>query len=69
MERFYQGKKIDGKLQKICPAAYAEIEKASTHNQNLQSAVLSECAYAQTLANILDLCNFVDYIKDHECPK
>lgn len=62
---FINKKRIDRKLQNKCPAAYAEIEKALTYNQNIQSAVFSECAYAQTLANILDLCDFVDHIKNN----
>jgi len=62
---YIKGKRIDGKLKKTCPAAYAEIEKALTNSQNIQSAVFSECAYAQTLANILALCNFIDCIKDN----
>lgn len=60
---FKKGGKIDGGLQKKCPAAFAEIKKAQTNDQNLQSAVFSECAYAQTLANILGLCGFTDHTR------
>ncbi|MCL2196906.1 MAG: hypothetical protein FWB77_04760 [Treponema sp.] len=60
-KKFKNGEKIVSNLVKICPAAFAEIQKAQTNDQNLQSAVFSECAYAQTLANILNLCNFTDY--------
>jgi hypothetical protein len=51
-------------LKKICPAAYAEIQRSIEHRQNLQSAIFSECAFAQTLANIFNLPMFVDYSVD-----
>jgi hypothetical protein len=59
--KFKNGENVDNNLQKICPSAHAEIVKAITNNQNLQSAVFSECAYAQTLANIFKLKNFVNH--------
>jgi hypothetical protein len=58
------GKDIDDNIRKICPAVFAEIEKAYDYGQNIQSAVFSECAYAQTLANILTLHNFINYIHE-----
>ena len=60
-EKFKNEKKVDGRLNETCPAAFAEIKKALDNSQNLQSAVFSECAYAQTLANLLNLCNFYVY--------
>jgi hypothetical protein len=50
----------DKRLVKVCPAAYAEIKKSIESEQNLQSAIFSECAFAQTLANILNLPVFAD---------
>ena len=52
------------KLKKICPAIVCEIEKSVNENRLLQSAVFSECVYAQTLANIFNLTNFSDYEND-----
>lgn len=62
--KFKGGNGWENSLRKICPAAFAELEKAVVNNRNLQSAVLSECAYAQTLANMLKLCVFIDHIYD-----
>ena len=45
------------------PALYDEICKSSDTGNNMQSAVLSECVYAQTLANILGLHNYEKCLK------
>jgi len=46
------------KLLETCPALYWEMQKAVDADHNVQSAVASECAFAQTLANIYQLINF-----------
>ncbi len=43
-----------------CPALAHQIQKSYETNRNIQSAVFSECAYAQTLANMLQLKLFVN---------
>lgn len=54
----------------ICPAMYHQICKHQTKGGNLQSAVFSECVYAQTLANILGLKCFLNcYEKPNILPK
>ncbi len=45
------------------PALYDEICKSCDTGNNMQSAVLSECVYAQTLANILGLHNYENCLK------
>lgn len=47
-------------LEKKCPALLGELEKSARNIKNVQSAVFSECVYAQTLANIFDLNEFVN---------
>jgi len=47
------------KLGKICPALEHQIFRSYQSPNNIQSAVFSECVYAQTLANILSLSDFV----------
>ena len=42
-------------LVKLCPALNNEIEQSYTYGNNIQSAVFSECVYAQTLANMFQL--------------
>lgn len=42
-------------LVKLCPALHNEIEQSYTFGNNIQSAVFSECVYAQTLANMFQL--------------
>ena len=39
-------------LEVICPSLYYEIDQSYTLGNNIQSAVFSECVYAQTLANM-----------------
>ena len=67
-------KKIKGKttlsaneekeLNRICPAIACEIQKSTADKHLVQSAVFSECVYAQTLANIFRLPVFTDYEKN-----
>ena len=42
-------------LEVICPSLYYEIDQSYTLGNNIQSAVFSECVYAQTLANMFQL--------------
>jgi len=51
-------------LTKICPAIVCEIKKSVADTHLIQSAVFSECVYAQTLANIFRLPVFSDYEKN-----
>jgi len=53
------------KLNRICPAIVCEIQKSTTGTRLIQSAVFSECVYAQTLANIFRLPAFTDYRKNN----
>lgn len=45
-------------LRDKCPALLAELEKSISSGNLVQSAVFSECVYAQTLANMLRLPEF-----------
>ena len=56
----------DLNLDSICPALLAEIEKALDSGNLVQSAVFSECVYAQTLANMLDLVDFFIFASEPE---
>lgn len=47
-------------LETACPALYAELRRAISSGNYVQSAVFSECVYSQTLANQLGLELFVD---------
>jgi hypothetical protein len=51
-------------LEKVVPAIYFEMEKALTQNQNIQSAVFSECVYAQALAAKFKLSKFEHYLEN-----
>jgi hypothetical protein len=51
-------------LRNICPAIVCEIHKSFADKHLVQSAVFSECVYAQTLANVFKLPVFTDYEKD-----
>lgn len=48
-------------LEARCPALLAELNKALANNNAVQSAVFSECVYAQTLANMFGLTEFHNY--------
>lgn len=45
-------------MKKNCPALLHQIEKSYNNGNNIQSAVFSECVYAQTLADMLGLICF-----------
>lgn len=47
-------------LKTKCPALHHQIQKSFEQGNNIQSAVFSECAYAQTFANMLGLDLFVN---------
>jgi len=57
--------KDEEKLNRICPAVVGEIQKSIAGTRLIQSAVFSECVYAQTLANIFRLPVFTDYEKNN----
>lgn len=46
-------------IRTICPALAHQIDKSYKSGQNIQAAVFSECAYAQTYANMLGLTEFI----------
>ena len=54
-------------LQKRCPALLAELQKSIDNEKLIQSAVFSECVYAQTLANMLRLELFHNFSHDQSC--
>ncbi len=47
-------------IERKCPALAHQIRRSRENNANIQSAVFSECAYAQTLANMLELRDYSD---------
>lgn len=47
-------------LETICPALKSEIDQSYNTGRNIQSAIFSECVYAQTLANMFNLVVFKD---------
>lgn len=51
-------------LKTKCPALEHQIQKSFEQGNNIQSAVFSECAYAQTFANMLKLDLFVNCINE-----
>ena len=63
-----KGEEIDNliEVEKKCPAINCEIHKSQNNSKNLQSAVFSECVFAQTLANIFDLIFFYNYSESPE---
>lgn len=60
-------------LQKRCPALEHQIRKSYETGHNIQSAVFSECVYAQTFANMMNLDKFINcyevknYIPERVC--
>ena len=48
------------KLDKECPALCHQIKRSYDEGHNIQSAVFSECVYAQTFANMMNLTRFVN---------
>lgn len=51
-------------LKLKCPALYHQIIKSYENGNNIQSAVFSECVYAQTFANMMNLTLFVNCFDD-----
>lgn len=51
-------------IKEKCPALEHQIQKSYEQGNNIQSAVFSECVYAQTLANMLKLDLFVNCSDD-----
>lgn len=47
-----------------CPALIDQIQNSYISGKNIQSAVFSECVYAQTLANMFKLNQFYNYSKN-----
>ena len=45
-------------LKELCPALLAELEKSKLTGKLIQSAVFSECVYAQAIAKMFRLTNF-----------
>ncbi len=54
-------------LDTRCPALLAELNKAIINNNLVQSAVFSECVYAQTFANMLQLRQFYIFSDTPDC--
>ena len=52
-------------LKTVCPALEHQIVKSYGDGNNIQSAVFSECVYAQTFANMLKLDLFVNCSDNH----
>lgn len=59
-ESFKTSKQIENEidLRNICPALVSELHKSIDTGNNVQSAVFSECVYAQTLASHFQLSKF-----------
>ena len=51
-------------LKEKCPALEHQIRKSYESGRNIQSAVFSECVYAQTFANMFNLTQFVNCYED-----
>lgn len=65
-----QGKKINNdEIKKQCPALFHQIQRSIAAKQNIQSAVFSECVYAQTYANLLQLNVFKNCYLGFRLPK
>ena len=47
-------------IERKCPALYHQILRSYESGNNIQSAVFSECVYAQTFANMMNLSTFVN---------
>lgn len=50
-------------IKELVPALYAELEKSVNSGKNIQSAVFSECVYAQDLAVKFNLSKFFSYLE------
>lgn len=51
-------------LANVCPALAHQITRSYESGYNIQSAVFSECVYAQTIANMFDLNVFANCYED-----
>jgi hypothetical protein len=51
-------------LEKNAPAIFAELNKSLENKKNVQSAVFSECVYAQSLADKFNLSIFENHINN-----
>ena len=49
-------------------SAYQEIKKQFNSNSGLQPCILTECFVAQTIANHLNLCEYIDLDSDDSVP-
>ena len=58
--KYFLGAEVLYTIEKKCPALHHQIMRSYKNQKNIQSAVFSECVYAQTLANMFGLNNFVD---------
>ncbi len=56
-----RGSEIAGNYKYKFPALQAEIDKSLKSGKLIQSAIFSECVYAQTLANHFELKEYTDY--------
>lgn len=54
-------------LDSLCPALLAELEKSISSDHLIQSAVFSECVYAQTLANMIELTEYFNFANSPGC--
>lgn len=52
-------------LKEKCPALEHQIRRSYESGHNIQSAVFSECVYAQTFANMMQLNKFVNCYEEH----
>lgn len=52
-------------IKNNCPALAHQIEKSYKSGKNIQSAVFSECVYAQTFANMFNLNVFTNCFENH----
>ena len=53
-------------LQETIPAFFAEMKKSLENKKNIQSAVFSECVYAQAFADVFELSIFANHINNKE---
>lgn len=53
-------------LKERCPALAHQIQKSYDDDKNIQSAVFSECVYAQTFANMMNLNLFVNCFENSD---
>ncbi|EDX53709.1 hypothetical protein UUR9_0623 [Ureaplasma urealyticum serovar 9 str. ATCC 33175] len=53
-------------INEKCPALYHQIQKSYDNGNKIQSAVFSECVYAQTFANMFNLTKFVNCFENSD---